>query len=187
MGSASFLGIQPCVSDDMQASLFRDFFFSVLGIMYSFLSGGWSVRLTPFPNRYPTQGTPSQLLIFLTDNSGQGHLQCLYYSYSVNAIQGQGMQPTLLTFSFQHMFGVVFLKVNNYHFQVCLLSTHLSLSNLTLGQLSKSPLPEFPSWALPRWVCVCILPAWLASWDSPHPYPHCFPLSSFLNSMSSPL
>ena len=70
---------------------------------------------------------------------------------------------------------------------MCLLSTHLSLSNLTLGQLSKSPLPEFPSWALPRWVCVCILPAWLASWDSPHPYPHCFPLSSFLNSMSSPL
>ena len=70
---------------------FLIFFFSVLGIMYSFLSGGWSVRLTPFPNRYPTQGTPSQLLIFLTDNSGQGHLQCLYYSYSVNAIQGQGM------------------------------------------------------------------------------------------------
>lgn len=53
------------------------FFFSVLGIMYSFLSGGWSVRLTPFPNPYPTQGTPSQLLIFLTDNSGQRHLQCL--------------------------------------------------------------------------------------------------------------
>ena len=93
MGSASFVGIRPCVSDDMQASLFLDFFFffSVLGIMYSFLSGGWSVRLTPFPNRYPTQGTPSQLLIFLTDNSGQRHLQCLYYSYSVNAIQDQGM------------------------------------------------------------------------------------------------
>ena len=54
--------------------------------------------------------------------------------------------------------------------QVCLLSPNLSLSNLTLGQLSKSPLPEFLSWALSRWVCVSILLAWLASWDT-HPSP----------------